>query len=400
MGVKVRQKKQGKGNPWWIFINHEGQRKSIKVGDKRTAERKAAKIEKMLKSGQYQLNAEPEEKTVTFKALSREWLSEIKITRKASTHERYNQILDSHILPKFGKRGIADITKGEIKTFFIKKIEEGFSRSSVAIFRDVMSGVFNNAIDQEIIEANPTLGITKKLSLAGGKDQHVDPLDFSETQTFLETCKSFCPEHHAFFFTALRTGMRLGELLALQWGDIDFNSGYILVRRTYKRGQFTEPKNKKTRKVDISEALVEVLENQATLEKKETLRRGWTEPPELVFTVKDGNPIEQNDIRRVFKRTLKKAGLREIRFHDLRHTYASQMLSLGESPVYVKEQLGHHSIQLTVDTYGHWIPTEKRCGANKLDDPELTTGVNPRHSSNRQESAPKTHPGNIKAVTP
>ncbi len=400
MGVKVRQKTKGKGNPWWIFINHEGQRKSIKAGDKRTAERKAAKIEKMLRTGQYQLNTDQAEPKITFKKVAGEWIDEIKITRKASTHERYSQILDLHVLPKFGKRDITEITRGEVKNFFVKKLEDGCARSSVGLYRDVISGVFNNAIYQELVSANPALGVTKKLGLEGGKDLNVDPLDFEETQVFLEGCRTIAPEYYAFFFMALRTGMRLGELLAIQWGDVDFNSGYIVVRRTYKRGQFTETKNKKSRRVDMSEALKAVLQDQATRQKKDTLKNGWSEPPELVFTTQAGKALEQNYIRRVFKRVLKKAGLREIRIHDLRHTYASQMLSLGESPVYVKEQLGHHSIQLTVDTYGHWIKTERACGANKLDNPQLSISANAQSTSIRQNSAPKTHPENIKAVTP
>ena len=399
MGVKVRQKTKGKGNPWWIFINHEGRRKSIKVGDKRTAERKAVKIEKMLNTGQYQLNPSTQETEVKFKAIAKEWIAEIKITRKKSTCERYNQILDGHVLPVFGNRAVANITKGEVKNFFIKKIGEGAARSSVGLFRDVISGVFNNAIDQEIITANPALGITKKLGLEGGKDLKVDPLDFEESKVFLEGCKTSAPEYHAFFFMALRTGMRLGELLAVQWGDIDFNSGYIVVRRTYKRGEFTETKNKKSRRVDMSESLKAVLQEQATKQKKQTLKNGWNEQPELIFTTQAGKALEQNYIRRVFKRVLKKAGLREIRIHDLRHTFASQMLTLGESPVYVKEQLGHHSIQLTVDTYGHWIKTDRQCGANKLDHPDLTISANEDPASIRPNSAPKTHPGNIKAVT-
>ena len=399
MGVKVRQKTKGKGNPWWIFINHEGQRKSIKVGEKRKAERQAAKIERLLATGQYELNASQTEEKAKFKTVAEGWIAEIKITRKASTHERYNQILDSHILPVFGNRAIADITKGEVKNFFVKKIESGAARASISVFRDVMSGVFNNAMDQEIIAANPALGITKKLGLAGGKDHFVDPLDFEETKTFLEACQTLYPEHYTFFFMALRTGMRLGELLAVKWGDIDFNSGYIMVRRTYKRGKFTEPKNKKHRSVDMSESLKDVLKDQATRQKRDTLKNGWSEPPELLFTTRAGKAIEQNYIRRVFKKALQKAGLREIRIHDLRHTFASQMLSLGESPVYVKEQLGHHSIQLTVDTYGHWIKTKRQCGANKLDNPDLVISADTHQSSNREDSAPiRTHQKG-KAVT-
>ena len=85
---------------------------------------------------------------------------------------------------------------------------------------------------------------------------------------------------------------------------------------------------------------------------------------------RDKKLIEQNHIRRIFKRVLTKAGIREMRIHDIRHTYASLLLSQGESPVYVKEQLGHQSIQITVDIYGHLIPSSNRGAVNRLDSPQ------------------------------
>jgi len=88
--------------------------------------------------------------------------------------------------------------------------------------------------------------------------------------------------------------------------------------------------------------------------------------PEWVFTSIEGTALDAANLRKVFARALKKAGLRQIRFHDLRHTFASWLLGNGESPVYVKEQLGHSSIQITVDTYGHLIPGANREAVNRL----------------------------------
>lgn len=90
---------------------------------------------------------------------------------------------------------------------------------------------------------------------------------------------------------------------------------------------------------------------------------------EIIFHRKS-KPMEQNHIRRVFKRVLNKAVIRDMRLHDVRHTFASLLLSQGESPVYVKEQLGHSSIQMTVDIYGHLIPSSNRGAVNRLDTPQ------------------------------
>ena len=116
----------------------------------------------------------------------------------------------------------------------------------------------------------------------------------------------------------------------------------------------------------MSPQLGDQLKVLLTEEKKRALKAGSGEIPELIFH-RNGRVVEQNYIRRVFKRLLRTAGLREIRLHALRHTFASLLLSMGESPVYVKEQMGHSSIQITVDIYGHWIQTKKEAGVNRLD---------------------------------
>jgi len=160
--------------------------------------------------------------------------------------------------------------------------------------------------------------------------------------------------------------MRLGELLGLQWGDIDWQSKFIHVQRSYKNLRISPTKTGKNRRVDMSDQLAETLFDLYTNRKEEVLMAGQGEVVEFIFH-KDGQPIAQNSIRNVFKRILKKAKLRDMRVHAMRHTFASLLLSNGESPVYVKEQLGHSSIQITVDIYGHLIPSSNRGAVNRLD---------------------------------
>jgi integrase len=163
--------------------------------------------------------------------------------------------------------------------------------------------------------------------------------------------------------------MRLGELLGLKWRDIDWNGKFIRVERSYKRGHFDKTKTGRTRRVDISDQLEAALKELLTERKKDAMKAGSPAPLAFVFQ-RDGQPMEQNYIRRIYKRVLAKAGIRDMRFHDIRHTYASLLLSQGESPVYVKEQLGHQSIQITVDVYGHLIPSSNRGAVNRLDTPQ------------------------------
>jgi integrase len=157
--------------------------------------------------------------------------------------------------------------------------------------------------------------------------------------------------------------MRLDELLGLQWGDIDSYGKFITVQRSFKRNRMSDTKTGKTRRVDMSDQLATVLLELLRQRKAEALQKGTGEVIATIFH-KNGKPMSQNTIRNIFKRILKKAGLREIRFHDIRHTYASILLSNGESPVYVKEQLGHSSYDMTVDIYGHLIPGSNRGSVN------------------------------------
>lgn len=102
--------------------------------------------------------------------------------------------------------------------------------------------------------------------------------------------------------------------------------------------------------------------------KKEALKKGWGEPPELLFYNEAGNRIDINGIRkRVFYKCLEKAGLRRIRIHDLRHTYATLRISKGDNILDVSKQLGHHSIKITLDTYAHWMPGGKKSEVDELD---------------------------------
>lgn len=116
---------------------------------------------------------------------------------------------------------------------------------------------------------------------------------------------------------------------------------------------FRPTKTGRVRRVDMSDHLVVRLRNLYTERKKEALQTGAGAVIESVFHNKSGEPIAQNSIGNIYKRLLRSAELRDYRFHDIRHTFASLLLSNGESPVYVKEQLGHSSIKMTVDIYGH-----------------------------------------------
>jgi integrase len=169
----------------------------------------------------------------------------------------------------------------------------------------------------------------------------------------------------------LRTGLRLGEQLALKWGDIDWNGRFLLVQRNLVNGILTTPKSHQVRRVDMSAQLMTALLAWRTLQQARWLKKGKEMPP-WVFPSREGTALEARNVGHVFKRILEKAQLRHIRIHDLRPHVRFTPLQQGESIVYAKEQLGHSSIQITVDTYGHLIPGANRGAVNRLDDVSAT----------------------------
>jgi len=158
------------------------------------------------------------------------------------------------------------------------------------------------------------------------------------------------PRRRVVILTAVLTGLREGELLGLPWGDIDWQNRQIYVRQQYTAGRFSELKTKASRRrVDLPGELAQEL-------------RRWRLqcPPgahDLVFPTGAGNPeSHSNLLNRGFYPALRRAGLRKIRFHDLRHTYASLLIANGEHPKRIQALMGHSSINVTMDVYGHLMP--------------------------------------------
>jgi integrase len=239
--------------------------------------------------------------------------------------------------------------------------------------------MFSMAVEDGHVTSNPALRILKRSRAAEGKQQDcIQPFTREEVSLLLETCREHYPGHYALVLLLVRAGLRIGEALALCWDDIDFNGRFAEVRQTWSNGRLATTKGNRRRRVDLSLHLTETLKTLLVERKKETLKNGWGEVPEWVFISHHGTRLFRwNFYERVWKKLLRKAGLRYIRIHDLRHTFASLLIQNGAPLAYVKEQLGHSSIQITVDTYGHLVPGGNRSEVDRLDDPLPATIRNP-----------------------
>jgi len=357
MGVKVREKVKDSGE-WWVFINHQGKRRSKKVGDKRAANAVARKARERLAAGDMGL---VRDQCPTVKKYGKQWLNSPLREQVESTLMKYREAFKQYIEPYFGAKRLDEIKRRHVKAFIGNLKSRGLSVSRTKVIKAVLSGIYENAIEDEIISLNPCQGTTKYC----GKDGKIsiDPLTATEVQEMIEKAAGLKIELSTAYMVAVRTGIRLGELLALEWSDIDWNKRIIEVSKTYdyRLKKTRLPKNKKTRTVDLTPATVEALRNLRNQRRVASIAG-------LVFVNGRGKRLIYNFLQR----KLKEVSPRPIRFHDLRHTYATLRIAKGDNIVDVSKQLGHSRVSMTLDKYAHWMPGEHKSQVDELDNLHLS----------------------------
>lgn len=371
---------------WWFKFKLHGRtiRESTKETNQRKAEGLAAGRRSQILRVEAGLEEDPkaieekrvaeenkraeEEKIPFFCEYADTWLSTYaKVHCKFATHRLYTQVVEQHLKPAFGGKRIDSIGRSDVKAFISAKVDQvskATVRNIMAPFREMMS----HAVDDGLILTSSAskLGRFSKETSARANAKEIVPYTAEEVQKLLLKAQELDFEVYAFMLTAVLTGMRLGELLGFQWGDLDGHNQCIHVKRAVSRRRIETPKNHLQRRIDLADELGKVLDELRRRRKQEWFKRGAA-VPDWVFCNQDGSYLNEYNFRtRKFYPLLEKAKLRRVRLHDLRHTFASLHLQNGESVVYVKEQMGHHSIQVTVDLYGHLIPGANRAAANRL----------------------------------
>jgi len=430
MAVKVRERPAGSGK-WWIYTDFRGKRTARYIPQgKRAAEKVAseiaAKLDLIKQTERHGLTVSPREVITGRKDLSpvktapavigplfsdyaAQWLDACEARGlKASTYRSYKTILSVHLLPAFGPLHLSEIDRRAVKLFVQTKLTEELAVGrkeaqnkkpraprTVLHFLRALSTLFNSAIEDHYPVVNPALN-PGKLLRTKRTSEDINPFDRDEEATFLQAVQDRTPRYYPFFLTLLRTGCRLGEAIALQAGDLDFRGKFIEIRRNFTNGNLTTPKSNKPRRVDMSDKLIEVLRDHVVSQELEAMGRNQPKP-EWLFTNEGGQRLDPDNVRkRVFYRLLEKAQIRRIRIHDLRHTYATRLVSNNESLAYVRDQMGHSSIQVTVDLYSHYVPGSNRQAVNRLDErvekrePESKSATSRNQESAEESESPKS----------
>lgn len=265
---------------------------------------------------------------------------------KPSTIRGYKDHYNLHLKDFFGNIKLVDITPVIINRFMENKLKEGLSNKSVNHLLTTMGTAFNWAVNNNYMMYNPVSRV-KKLKVNNIEMQF---LSEDEIHRVLVITEQEYPDFYPLLITAIYSGMRRGEILGLTWDCIDFTKSTISVKHSIYKGKLTTPKTKNSiREIQVPSKLMQVLKQYKTHRVENDLN--------LVFTQQNGKPIDaDNLIKRRFHKILKKADVKQIRFHDLRHTYASLLISKDLNFKYIQKQMGHSSFEVTMNTYAHLMP--------------------------------------------
>ena len=311
---------------------------------------------------------------VTLGDFIQQWLEIHKTTLAPKTVLQYEQLVQSYILPQIGKIKLRELRLDRVEAHYIGLQENGLSSRSVRFVHAVLHKSLNAAIRRGYIGYNAAQGVI----LPRSELKEMAFLDADEVLQFLIAIEE--SPHKAFYILAIKTGMRKGELLALKWSDLNWQSGTIHVQRQVQRikGQglvFCPPKTRAGRRtLQFGEKTLETLRKQFERCKllKSAAGDNWKDH-NLIFPSTVGTPLGGSSISKNFKAQLEKAGVKNIRFHDLRHTAASLMLNNGVPVIVVSKILGHSKTSTTLDIYGHLIPVMQESAARIMD--EIVTSI-------------------------
>ncbi len=290
-----------------------------------------------------------------------------------TTFHRNEQKVRLHLIPHLGRVKLAKLTALHIEQLYAGMERAGDSPQERQKAGKLLRTSLRHAVDVGLIPGNSAL----KVPLPRVPKPEMLVYDAGQAARFLEAAGD--DRLYALYVLALDSGMRQGELFALQWPDFDFNAGSVFVQRSLEeiqgRLRLKEVKTGKARRrIDLSRFTLDVLHEH----RKRMLAEGHVGGP--VFCDTRGGWLRKSNVHRSsFQLTLKRAALPRIRFHDLRHTCATLLLVAEVNVKVVSERLGHASIQLTLDTYSHVLPTMQKRAAEKMDG--LFAQVRPRKAA-------------------
>ncbi|HHY47493.1 MAG TPA: site-specific integrase [Firmicutes bacterium] len=340
-------------------------------GNKRDAEKEMIRLMHELETGMY---VEPSKLTVA--QWFRQWFEMQKDRLSPTTRNRYRTIIELRLIPKLGQIPLEKLRAMHLQQFYADIERERFdnkegklSPASVRYHHAVIHRGLAAAVKLKVLQQNVADYVEPPKILR----QTVKILTNEQVTALLEDAKT--TPHYAPLLLAVTTGMRRGEIYGLKWQDIDLDKGIITVSRTIVYTPqdgiiFKATKSRRgTRQITIPPITIEALRrHKEEQDKRKAICGDIYVDMDLVFDRGDGRPHHPDSITMWFRKFLRKHGISDVSFHKLRHTHASLLLNAGINPKVIQERLGHSSISVTMDIYGHLMPGMQEQAADKTEE--------------------------------
>ncbi len=291
------------------------------------------------------------------------WLDTVKSKVQPNTWVSYDRHVRVHVKPRLGHILLTKLEPAHVEQLYADLERDGVSAAMRRKIGTTLGTALRQAIRTKLLRYNPAVDIAKPR--ASKPEFHV----FSPEQVDVFLTAAQDDRLYAMFVLALDSGMRQGELLALHWPDVDFIGGHVQVVKSLEEIsghlRLKETKTKKARRrVDLTQTTLDALNRH----RQRMLTEGHDVKTGPVFCDAKGGLLRKHAVvDRAFLPIVSQAGLPEIRFHDLRHTCATMLLLADVNVKVVSERLGHSTIQITLDTYQHVLPTMQRKAVEQLD---------------------------------
>ena len=288
------------------------------------------------------------------------WLESVKNTVRDRTWRRHEQVVRVHLRPTIGAVKLERLHALQVEAVYRQRLDGGLSARTVEIIHATLHKALKQAVGWSLVPRNVAEAVTPPRPVR----MEVVPLTGEQARLLLEAARG--DKFEALYVLAVTTGMRQGEIIGLRWEDVDLHGETLKVNRSVYEGVASPPKTRAGRRtIRLSEPAVRALERHRTnVAKRSESMAGW------VFSSAKGTPIGHQNLRsRSWKPLLERAGLpSSVRFHDLRHTCATLLLSRNVNPKIVSEMLGHASISITLDTFSHLLPNMQQDAARAMND--------------------------------
>jgi integrase len=368
MAGSIHKYQTSKGETKWLYmldIGKEGKRKQKKKSGFKS-EREAKKALRLAEAEVIQ-GTYIEPSKMTYGGFIDEWFRTKQKSLGKQTIEVHTMYLNKYIIPSLGNVPLSSLKTIHINNFINDMHEKNYSAATIKKAVNIIKNSLEYAIDIDLINKN----VAKKATLPKEEKNEMQAWSEEEVNNFLKVAKN--DSHYALFYLALMSGLRQGELLGLRWRDLDLENHFLTINQVLAHNGKDIIKGAKTkagnRTINLSESTIQVLKTHRKLVLEEKLKNGKSyQDQDLVFCTALGTPIHPSNLRnRTFNKLIEAANVTKIRFHDLRHTHATLLLSKGVNVKVISERLGHSNIKITLDTYSHVLPTMQKDAIDKLD---------------------------------